>query len=225
MSKKPSAGQDPAMLATHFKALGPDDPALKTIEVGFTSLFGTMNTIYKAQEKNAANPLKTDLANAKATADYVGKVSVPALKTAQDSIDRALGTAKGLKAEIDAPLNRKGEHAAETRALLRELKHEERRKFLVAAVQNNDTVALAAVLTAPAYLSGIDQMAADHFREIYHRQNNAQVLDRIEHIKGAVQLLNNAGSIFGSECGKMIHPPGLQKARKLEQAAQEANNV
>ena len=136
-----------------------------------------------------------------------------------------MATVKSLQAEINIPLARNGAHAAETRTLLRELKHEERRKFLTNAVKNNDTDALAAVLTAPPYLSGIDQMAADHFRQHYHRNNNAQVLNRIEHISGAVQLLDNAGQIFSGECGKIIHPPNLERARKLEQAAQEASNA
>ena len=225
MSNRPSPSLDPNMLASHFKALGPDEPVLKRIKVRFTKMRSALVGVYSVREKNAANTMQTDLYNARKTADYTGKVSVAELKAAQDDVDWAMGSIKSLQTEIDAPLNRKGEHAAETRALLRELKHEERRKFLVAAVKNNDTVALAAVLTAPAYLSGIDQMAADHFREQYHRNNNAQVLNRIEHIKGAVQLLNNAGQIFGSECSKIMHPPGLQKARKLEQAAQEANNA
>ncbi|RLC96628.1 MAG: hypothetical protein DRI46_13705 [Chloroflexi bacterium] len=225
MSNKPSAGLSPTMLSNSFKALGPDDPALKSIEVGFTRLYSTMTSIYKAREKNAANPLKTELANAKATADYTGKVSVPALNTAQQSNDNAKAIIKGLQAEINAPLARNGAHAAETRSLLRELKHTERKDFLTNAVKGNDIEALAAVFAAPAYLSGIDQMAADHFRAQYHRNNNAQVLDRIEHIKGAVQLLNNAGQIFSGECGKIIHPKGLERARKLEQAAQEASNA
>ena len=225
MRNKPSAGLDPTTLTSHFQAIGQDDPTLKTIEIGFTRLFGTMKTIYEAKEKNAANPLKTELANARATADYTGKVSVAALKTAQQSIDRAMATVKSLQAEINIPLARNVAHAAETRTLLRELKHEERRKFLTNAVKNNDTDALAAVLTAPPYLSGIDQMAADHFRQHYHRNNNAQVLNRIEHINGAVQLLDNAGQIFSGECGKIIHPPNLERARKLEQAAQEASNA
>ncbi len=224
MTKRPSAGQDPTMLDSHFKAL-PDDPVLKDIKVPFTGLYNKTKSIYSAQEKHAANLLQTDLANAKDTADYVRKVSVAALKTAQQSIDRAKSTIKGLQAEINAPLARKGEHAAETRTLLRELKHEERKNFLSKAVKNGDTELLAAVLAAPPYLSGIDQMAADHFRQQYHQNNNAQVLNRIEIIKGAVQLLDNAGQIFGTECGKIMHPKGLERARKLEQAAQAASDA
>jgi hypothetical protein len=225
MRNKPSAGLDPAMLASHFQALGPDDSTLKGVEIGFTRLHSTMESIYKAQAKNAANPLATDLANAKSTADYTGKVSVPALKTAQQSIDRAMATVTSLQTENNAPLNRAGAHAAETRTLLRELKHSERKNFLSKAVKNGDTDALAAVLTAPAYLSGIDEMAADHFRQQYHQNNNAQVLERIEHIKSAVELLNNAGAIFGTETSKIMHPKGLEKARILEAVAIEANNA
>jgi hypothetical protein len=225
MKNTPSPSLDPRMLANHFHALGQDDPALKTIEIGFTKLCGTMKTIYKAREKNAANPLQTDLGNAKATADFTGKVSVPALKTAQASIDNATATINSLQSGINAPLNRKGEHAAETRSLMRELKHEGRRKLLSNAVNNNDTDALAAVLTAPAYLSGIDQPAADSFREQYHRQNNPQALRRVKHLTSAIELLDNAGRIFGAECGKVMHPKGLEKARQLEKAAQEASHA
>jgi hypothetical protein len=225
MRNKPSAGVDPAILATHFQALGQEDSTLKSLEIGFTRLHSTMIGIYKAQAKNAANTMQTDLANARATADYTGKVSVPALKTAQQSIDWAMATVTSLQTEINAPLNRVGAHAAETRQLLRELKHEDRKNFLSKAVKNCDTDALAAVLTAPAYLSGIDNMAADHFRQSHHRQNNAQALTRIEYIKSAVQLLDNAGQIFSGECGRIQHPNGLERARKLEQAAQEASNA
>jgi len=225
MKNTPSPSLDPRMVTSHFHALGQDDPALKAIEVGFTKLFGTLKTIYAAKEKNAANPLQTDLGNAKATADFTGKVSVPALKTAQASIDQARATINSLQSEINAPLRRTGQHAAETRTLLRELKHEGRRKFLSNAVNNNDSDALAAVLTAPAYLSGIDQPAADSFREQYHRKNNPQVLRRIKHITSAIDLLDNAGRIFGTECGKVMHPKGLEKARLLEKAAQEASHA
>jgi hypothetical protein len=225
MSKKPSASMDRTMFASHFKALGPDDPVLNTLEMGQNCLFSAMTNIFKVQEKNAANTMQTDLYNMKATADFTGKVSVAALKTADQRAERAKASIKTLEREINAPLNQNGAHAAETRTLLRELKHEERRKFLTNAVRNDDTEALAAVLTAPAYLSGIDNLAADHFREQYHRENNAQALTRIEHINGAIELLYNAGQIFSGECGKIMHPPGLERARKLEQAAQEASSA
>ncbi len=224
MRNTPSAGLDRTMLSDSFKAL-PDDPALKTIEVGQTRLYSAMVSVYSVREKNAANPLKTDLENERITADYVGKVSVAALKTAQQSRDRAMATVKSLQTETNLPLAKKGEYDSEIRTHLRERKHEERKNFLSKVVKIGDIETLAAVLTAPPYLSGIDQMAADHFRQQYHRNHNAQVLHRIEIIKGAVQLLDNAGQIFGTECGKIMHPKGLEQARKLEQAAQEASNA
>lgn len=128
---------------------------------------------------------------------------LPKIDVARATLDKAIASheaelRKGIKDGATGPF------AAETRAMLRGMTAGERMSFLTRAANEGDTVALGAVLGAPAYLSNITADAAQSLTERANKVRNPKLSVQLDLMRHARDKLDAAGSLFLARSEAMI---------------------
>lgn len=128
---------------------------------------------------------------------------LPKVDAARATLDKAIASheaelRKGIKEGATGPF------AAETRAMLRGMTDGERMSFLTRAANEGDTVALAAVLGAPTYLSNITADMAQALTERANKARNPKLSVQLDLLRHARDKLDAAGSLFLARSEAMI---------------------
>lgn len=120
------------------------------------------------------------------------------VKSAADANERAKELAaaeiKACRAAMRSSLEMVENHRApEIRTYLRALPQDERSEILAEAVKNKDAATIAAVVDAPAYLSGETQVRTELLRSKYQTQHNPELAERIADLEQALEINTAAG--------------------------------
>lgn len=106
---------------------------------------------------------------------------------------------KAIDLAIRARVGTPTQHASEIRAYLRSLGDEERHGVMETATKAGDTATVAAMLDAPAYLSGLNEKQQDAFRRLYLDLHAKDLLDRKEAIQFGMKV--NEGALQEAAAG------------------------
>jgi hypothetical protein len=130
-----------------------------------------------------------------------------------------------IEEQLNAPVTAKASHplASEVRAFIREMEPVPRVSFVRTAILNGDDVTATAVLGAPAYLSGIDQMKAVLTRT-YREHNDPEVAAKLKVMQGAKALIEDRGGLLFSNLEKAVgaQPHEVRKLREAKNRSDKA---
>ena len=120
----------------------------------------------------------------------LGEQSLSRAATSSDAARTFAETeVKTLRASMQSELGLVESHrAGEIRTLMRSLSDAERQKLLQAAVAEGDAQTIAAVIEAPAYLSGLNAEQAKAIRLQYEQAHAGDTLARIQVLEQAIEI-------------------------------------
>ncbi len=118
--------------------------------------------------------------------------------------------------------------AEEIRGYLRSLPQGERSDILAEAVANKDAATIAAVVDAPAYLSGETEKRTALLRSNYETQHNPELAERIADLEQALAINSAAGEDLPEFVDSLLpfakYEP-LKKEQEAAKARRDAINV
>jgi hypothetical protein len=185
-----------------------------------------------SQAQSAWDSIITDQSVAQGERVARGRKAVTNLAT---SIAKKLDAANAVLAdEISAVRSRTsypesgGEHAAEIRRALREMKADERAKAVEAALGSDDVDVLHAVLgPAPALLTGIDPARVEGFRQLWRLKHHPDALNYESRLTSALGAVKMAGTSLTAVIKELFEPhermlAAAERAREAAVAAAKA---
>lgn len=151
------------------------------------------------------------------------------MKSAADANERAKEKAsaeiKACRAAMRSSLEMVENHRApEIRSYLRALPQAERSDILAETVKNKDAAAIAAVVDAPAYLSGETQERTDILRNRYETQHNPELAERIADLEEALAINTAVGKDLPEFVDSLL-PFAKYEPLKKEQEATQARRA
>lgn len=99
---------------------------------------------------------------------------------------------------------------SEIRSHAKSLSFEERRKMINKAIRENDAKTCAAILGAPAYISGLREDEHTVYTRQYHEATNQQTMQRLQVMTTAKQRLEQSEKIILAEMKKAVGMSGLE---------------
>ncbi|MDR6302559.1 hypothetical protein GGQ85_000235 [Nitrobacter vulgaris] len=100
---------------------------------------------------------------------------------------------------------------------------EDRRKAIIAdAIKNDDQLLVSAILSAPAWLSGLSDAELSLHRNAWTSKHFASELNRLERLSKAVEDANRAGSVAISFVDSLTDADLVEKAEAMERQATAA---
>ena len=204
-------GDDPALQSLH--------DAVKTTRELATKAAATTDIVLK-------NAMKTEASRHK----DARAAGFSLIERATRSVDEAVRAAQHeiitIQAKVKAPLAAK-DIVSETRQ--RELRErlsmlpEDRRKAIIAeAIKSDDEVLISAILSAPAWLSGITDAELALHRNNWASKHFAADLDRMSRLSKAVEDANRAGSVAVSFVDCLTDAKLVENAEAMERQAHAA---
>lgn len=147
------------------------------------------------------------------------------VKSAADKNDqareRAAAEIKFCRSAMRSQLEMVENHrAAEIRNYLRTLPQAERSDILAQAVENKDAATIAAVVEAPAYLSGETQERVSLLRSRYETQHNPELAERIADLEQALAINTAAGQDLPEFVDSLLPFAKYEPLKKEQEAAQ-----
>jgi hypothetical protein len=136
--------------------------------------------------------------------------------------ERAEGTVKDIRERLRRELNLTETHrAGEIRTMLRSLADSERMAIIQAAIADRDGQTIAAIVEAPAYLSGMTAEQAKAIRAQYERAHGGDLPARAEALEKAIEI-NRKTAMQALQFQSALLP--IERAREIEarQAAARA---
>lgn len=200
--------------------------AVADVVGAFGTAYESLTNVHSARQAASQNPALTEAAQILVVADFAEKQ----FKKITAKFDAAHARLQKAIADSERQLSQPiegasaGGYTAEIRAHVKNLKQAERVAFMNEAVQAGDTKTLAAVLGAPAYLSGLSSVDREVFTRRHHERVNPALAKRLAVMKAAQALMGErAGSVFG-EIDKAIgaNPARVANLRAARAKAEKA---
>lgn len=194
----PSPSLDPGVLA----ALPEYDDGTKgyvgQAETAMSAMHAAITNVVGMREASQRNPTWNEAAAIIHVSVEATKVQEAATRRADAALSALDKGITSLLAELRAPVQASAHTAlsGEIASYVRGLPTGERLSFLVNAIREGDTTTLHAVLSRPAYLSGIDKATAAMLTEQLNRHAQPDKARRLALMQGAKQKLEGAGGIF-----------------------------
>jgi hypothetical protein len=203
-----------------------ESPTIKEMMVAMEGMGTTWGAILDARDKNDRNPLRTSMANKKATYDYAWQAVQPYLKAADRLSAAGTAEAERLEQAILKPLRdtAKSPLAAEARRHVKALRDEDRSEFLHVAIRNGDDFTVAAALGAPYYLSGLNESAAAVLLQNWQRSRHAETTEHIAALRGASEFIMAAGSTLLNAVTKLVDVEEIRAAVERAKEAEAASH-
>ena len=153
--------------------------------------------------------LKDDMKTDKAKALELVKMAECAQSTIAAKFKKTSATLDkniaDIEAQLSKPLNdQSGEFNAEIRAHFKTLERQERTDTLNEAIEQGNTETTAAVLGAPAYLSGLTDTEHKHHTHKFHEATNPEWMERLTVVSKVKQAMERTMPIPKIEIEKAI---------------------
>ncbi len=154
--------------------------------------------IIEAREASKRNPSWTEGAQVINTAVLADKL----LTTTAKMVDSTLTALQTRIAHVEGELRKPMDGtlvtpvAVEVRQYARELPPAKRGELIASLIEKGDAKTLGALLTAPAFLSGLSDAEVQAYTERHNRKAQPLLTKRLALMKAAQEKLANAGSLF-----------------------------
>lgn len=153
-----------------------------TVDEAFAFAYDAVKTVVNRMEELRTDDLKTD----KAKTQTLAKIANDSLQQIMQKFalhERILNESMtAIQQQLTTPLETQGKDGtlnAEIRAHVKSLTADERRVMLDSAMRSSDLTTCAAVLCAPAYLSGIDEKQQNIYLVQYHQAGSPEVVEKL----------------------------------------------
>ncbi|MCK7543054.1 hypothetical protein MLC59_02580 [Marinobacter bryozoorum] len=182
--------------------------------------------ILAARKVALANTLQTESKNI----EEFSKAHEKAFNAASGKLDNAIQYARQaitdieqqLNAPVDAPKN--AGTASDIRNHVKHLDREQRSAFVADAMANNDHETLTAILSAPAYLSGLTPAQHQHHKTEFKKRQNPELFSRLDLLKKTEARVTSAGSKLVELSGQ-IHNHDASKLKAAKEADERARKA
>jgi hypothetical protein len=193
---RPTPGLDPGNIKTidGFEEHGGYVQAALT---AFDTAFKGIQSVIDARQKVARNASWTPDRQLIEVAALAEKRQDAALKAMDSAIKTLTQGIKSLDESLSKPLQAGTDNSisAEIRAHAKALSNEDRRALIINAMDKGDTKTLNAVLGAPAYLSGLDEVMQAHFTHEWNTKQTPEIAKRVDVMRRALELVNARGPL------------------------------
>lgn len=201
-----------------------DDPALQSAQRAFNALSRVLTDLHARERTIRADGSKTTEHHKMSIAKMVDtNLNLPAdgIETARATL---LAEIDGINGEIETSFRTKmdREDAQELRAIVRGMTREERRKYLNAAMKEQNFAPIAAILAHPEPVaSGMTKSERAGFRTQYERTIHGENVTRREKLPAAVGQLEDGWSKYMSAVARLRD----SQADDIEAAAKAADDA
>lgn len=164
----------------------------------FSTMHQAVEKIIEMREASKSNPTWNESAQVLHVADAADALTAKTAKTI-DSTLAALGKRIAhVEGELRKPLDGTlvTPVAVEVRQYARELSAPKRNELVASLIEKGDSKTLGALLTAPAFLSGLTEKQIEIYTELHNRKAQPLLAKRLAVMKAAHERLSNAGSLF-----------------------------
>lgn len=191
---------------------------LGQVVTAFDTAYQGVRKVHDARAAAAQDPTLTEAAQMMRTQDMSDKVfksAAGALDKAHGNLTRAIAT---LEDQLSAPVSTEaaGTYGKEIRAHVKALADRQGTStldkrpgqtplgFLEAAINSGDHMSVAAVLGAPAYLSGITRETQQSLTRMYREKYSPAEAKRLRAMQAAVDLIHQRGPMLFTELEKAV---------------------
>lgn len=149
-----------------------------------------------------------------------------AAQTLDGARSKASAVAERIAAETAAPPPPRDPAAlglqGEIRATLARAGKDQRAAILKAALDAGDDLTLRAVLTAPAYLAGLEPPEHENLRHRYRQSRHPEAATHLDRLSKALEATERGGRALVEFVGRLADTPEARAAELKAQAAGEA---
>ena len=194
----PSPSLDPGVIAAIEGYAEDTRGYVAGAETAMSGLHLGIKAIIDAREASARNPAWTEANQVIAVAEFAGKVQDKATRAVDSALRSLSASIKEVEGTLRAPVTASANTAlsAEISAFVRGLDDGKRLSFLISAMRDGDTVTMSAVLSRPAYLSGITKEFQGTLTESFQRSKNPEAAKKLGMLQAAEEKLAAAGGLF-----------------------------
>lgn len=192
----------------------------------FRTAYEGAGKVYDARAAAASDPTLTEAAQLIRTQEMADKVFQRAA-AAFDKVSANLQSGIDLiERELTTPLDTKaaGRFGHEIRQHVNALPADKRMGFVSAAINKGDAETAAAVLMAPAFLSGINEQMQATFLRMWHEKNNPLLAKRQRAMKAALDLVGERSGLLFKELEKAVGVPP-HRVQALKAAKSKADKA
>lgn len=192
----------------------------------FNTMHQTVEKIIEMREASKSDPTMNEAAQVIAVADAADRLTAATTK----AIDNTLAALQKRIAHVEGELRKPMDGtlvtpvAVEVRQYARELSAPKRNELVMGLIEKGDAKTLGALLTAPAFLSGLSDAQITAYTEMHNRKANPLLTKRLAVMKAAHQKLSDAGSLFivQSERAQGVQPSVVAKLKAAKAKAAAA---
>jgi hypothetical protein len=203
---------------------------LQQVVDAFDGAYQSVRKVRAIKEAAMADPTLTPAAQILAAADSADRVFAQAASKFDKVTANLNSGIKNLESELSAPLTQRAAHtiSVEIRSYVRGLSEvtntstlDKRPRqsalgFIQAAIAAGDGDTVAAILGAPAYLSGIDPNTQATFLRLWHEKANPTAAKRIRAMQAALDLMGERSGRLHTELEKVVgHLEDPKTKRKI----------
>jgi len=188
------------------------------------SAYQSVDAVIVAKRKLAIDESRTPKARIVEVAQLAEKYSAKLQKSFELSWDKLHAGINHIDELLSEPMEQQagtGIINGEIRAHAKSLKPDERNKLIADALQSGDSKTIAALLGAPAYLSGLRDVEKDRYTRMYHESTNPDLTKRLEVMRQAKEKLEQARPVIFKELERAVGASKFE-IEKLKAASSEA---
>ena len=188
------------------------------------SAYQSVAAVIEARHKLAVDESRTPKARIVEVALLAEKYSAQLQKTFEVNWDKLESGINHIDKQLSEPMEQQaaaGVINGEIRSHCKSLPHGKRNELIVEAMQSGDTKTLAAILGAPAYLSGLHQLEQERYTRMYHEETNPDLTARLDIMRKAQEKLVQARPVIHKEMERAVGASKFEVA-KLRAASSEA---
>jgi hypothetical protein len=201
----------PSFQSANVRALPQYDtdtaPLFGPVESAFDLALQTCISIHEAREAAKHDLTLTENARLVAVADFADKVTERATRAFDYATTALTNNIAAMEQELSKPVQARAAHAisVEIRAHVKGLKTGAHvMDFVRQAIDRGDHETCGAVLSAPAYLSGMTPETQAVMLRMYHEKANPQTAKRLAAAKAAQDYLDRNAGLFMPQVEKAI---------------------
>ena len=153
---------------------------------------------------------------------YAAAAIRPALMAVDRQAAALANEIKSLEAKTHAPPPTRDAIAAEVRARLSQMKPGARSATIFGAIAAGDDSVVAAVLGAPAFLSGLEPLEIENFRARWAAARHPEIVERLKLLRTPAEHLDRAGALSLAYQSKCSDPATLAAARANKERIEKA---
>lgn len=201
-------------------------PYLAPTMTAFSTAYEGIRAVHEAREKAKTNPTWNEAHQIIHTDDFAQKHLARITKSfdvTRSNLEKGIAM---LEQQLAAPIESKAAQSisAEIRAYAKNLPSEKRHAFIQQAIDEGDHTSVAALLGAPAYLSGLDANFQETYTRFWNERSAPEVAQRLKAMKGAKQMIEERAGLVFKELEKAVGAPP-HKAAALRQAKTNAEKA